>query len=303
MVSMLIGAILSDYDGTLCPTASISSKENTIPEEIEKILWDISEMIPVCILSSKDFDFLHRRTRFANVTSCIMGIETLVLRRHKVNVDVYASAHSEEAKRTMECQGLDCIKDSYLMDQDNTLQYNSQILYQLAELVRVNFNEIRIELKFTVTHKKILAGITLDWRHMDDWKTFKTSSEPQLKKMIIEKHKEFDLKQSNIYIQTYSTHPFIDIYSIRCNKGMAYDRIISMTSLVHKKRPNVIYLGDSENDNPGFRKATISVGIQSDTRLKPKLDCEYNLPISKLSIFLKNLVTNRLEFSPSLLTI
>ncbi|MGB0025307.1 MAG: HAD hydrolase family protein [Nitrososphaeraceae archaeon] len=298
---MRVDAILSDYDGTLSPTASINSKENAIPEDIENILWDISEMIPVCILSSKDFDFLHRRTRFANVTSCIMGIETLVLRRHKVNVD--ASAYFEgEAGRTLECQDLGCIKDSYLMDPDNILQYNSQILYQLAELVRANFNEIRIDRKFTVTNKKVLAGITLDWRHMDDWKIFRTNSEPQLKEMIIEKQNELGSKQSNIYVQTYSTHPFIDIYSITCNKGMAYDRIISMIPIVDKKLTNVIYLGDSENDNPGFRKATIAVGVQSYTRLKPNLDCKYNLHISKLSIFLKNLLMNRLEFSPSLIT-
>ena len=83
------------------------------------------------------------------------------------------------------------------------------------------------------------------------------------------------------------THPFIDIYSITCNKGMAYDRIISMIPIVDKKLTNVIYLGDSENDNPGFRKATIAVGVQSDTRLKPNLDCKYNLHISKSVDILK----------------
>ena len=299
---MRIGAILSDYDGTLSPTASINSKENAIPEEIENILWDISETIPVCIISSKDFNFLHTRTRFANVTSCIMGIETLVLRRHKINV--HASTHSgRDAERILECQDFCCIKDSYLMDPDNILQYNSQILYQLAELIRTNFNELHIERKFTVTHKKVLAGITLDWRHMNDWKTFKTCLEPQLKKMIIEKQREFGSKQSDIYIQTYSTHPFIDIYSIMCNKGIAYDYVISMIPVVDKRRLNVIYLGDSENDNPGFRKATVSIGIESDIRLKPNIDCEYNLHISKLSIFLKNLLINHLEFSPSLISL
>ena len=55
---MQISAILSDYDGTLCPTASIRTKEQSaMPEELENILWDISEKIPVCIVSSKDFDF------------------------------------------------------------------------------------------------------------------------------------------------------------------------------------------------------------------------------------------------------
>ena len=72
--------------------------------------------------------------------------------------------------------------------------------------------------------------------------------------------------------------------------------------IVEKRQCNVIYLGDSENDNPGFRKATVSIGIYSDTRLKPRLDCSYYLHISKLSIFLKNLLANNLQFSPSLIT-
>jgi trehalose-6-phosphatase len=74
---MQVCAILSDYDGTLCPTTSIRNGQDAIPEELENILWDISEKIPVCIISSKDFDFLHNKTRFANVISCILGIETL----------------------------------------------------------------------------------------------------------------------------------------------------------------------------------------------------------------------------------
>ena len=33
-----ITAILSDYDGTLCPTDSVKSEAGTIPEELEQIL-------------------------------------------------------------------------------------------------------------------------------------------------------------------------------------------------------------------------------------------------------------------------
>jgi hypothetical protein len=123
-----------------------------------------------------------------------------------------------------------------------------------------------------------------------------------LKKMIIQKQNGLDSKRPNIYIQNYSTHPFLDLYSTTCDKGMAYDQIISMMPIVEKRQCNVIYLGDSENDNPGFRKATVSIGIYSDTRLKPRLDCSYYLHISKLSIFLKNLLANNLQFSPSLIT-
>jgi trehalose-6-phosphatase len=84
---MKIDAILSDYDGTLCPTSSISqdnSNSSRIPERLEKILWNISEKIDVCIVSSKDFGFLRGRTKFAKIVSCILGIETLVLKRHKL---------------------------------------------------------------------------------------------------------------------------------------------------------------------------------------------------------------------------
>ena len=85
---MQISAILSDYDGTLCPTSSIRSHENVIPEKLENILWDISDKVPICIISSKDFGFLHNKTKFASVISCILGIETLVLKRHKQKVIV-----------------------------------------------------------------------------------------------------------------------------------------------------------------------------------------------------------------------
>jgi HAD superfamily hydrolase (TIGR01484 family) len=299
---MQIDAMLSDYDGTLSPTGSIGSKEHTIPQEVENVLWDISEVIPVCIISSKDFEFLHRRTRFASIDSCIMGIETLAFRRHRRNEKISVNSKGD-TEITSECQNLDCINDSYLMIQNNTLQYNSQILYRLAQLVRINFEEIRIELKFTATGKRLLAGITLDWRHLNDWKMFKTTIEPQIKKLIIEKQMDLGLKQSTTYIQTYGTHPFIDIYASECNKGRAYERVISMLPAVDKRPLNVIYLGDSENDNPAFRKATVSLGIQSDTRLKPKLDCEFNLHISNLPKFLKNLLRNSMEFSPSLITI
>jgi|SRR5919106_6416743 hypothetical protein len=61
-----VDAILSDYDGTLCPTTSLRDKNSydsggTIPQVLEQILFRISEHIPVCIISSKDFIFLHKR--------------------------------------------------------------------------------------------------------------------------------------------------------------------------------------------------------------------------------------------------
>ena len=157
---MRISGILSDYGGTLCPSSSIRSKENNIPKELENILWDIAEKIPVCIISSKDFNFLHNKARFANVISSIAGIETLVLKRHE---------------RTMlassECREFRCIRNSYLSIDYATLKQNSGLLSQLVEEITSLFDKVSIERKFTID-KGVLAGITVDWRNIDDWKSF-----------------------------------------------------------------------------------------------------------------------------------
>ena len=58
---------------------------------------------------------------------------------------------------------------------------------------------------------------------------------------------------------------------------------------------------DSENDNPAFRKADISIGVNSDNRLNPTLDCTYSIKYENLSIFLRRLVDNDFYFSESLL--
>jgi hypothetical protein len=66
-----------------------------------------------------------------------------------------------------------------------------------------------------------------------------------------------------------------------------------------------MYLGDSENDNPAFRKSDISIGIRSDLRLRlnPTLDCKYMLDYSRLALFLKGLIDDILMFSKELMTV
>src|SRR5919197_6386533 len=297
---MQISAILSDYHGTLCPTASIKSEENTIPEELENILWDISEKIPICIVSSKDFDFLHNKTRFASIVSCILGIETMVLRRHeRTTLSPLNSKEDISSDMVSECRDFRCIKNSYPSIEDITLQHNSELLSQLAEEIISRFKDVSIKHKFTVIHQKTLAGLTIDWRDMDDWKSFKVKSEPQLRKAIIEKQRELQQQgiRNNIHIQTYTTHPFIDIYAVKCDKGMAYDAVISKIPITDSAIQKVMYLGDSENDNLAFRKADVSIGVKSDERLNPNLDCKYTMKFDKLAALLEKLQNDNFVFS------
>ena len=82
---------------------------------------------------------------------------------------------------------------------------------------------------------------------------------------------------------------------------MAFDTVISELADVSVDGRSIIYLGDSENDNPAFRKAGISLGIRSDARLNPKLDCHYFLNYEQLSSFLMRLRKNDYLFSVEIL--
>src|SRR5437899_7202987 len=116
---MRIDAILSDYDGTLCPAASVrgnGGSNSKIPPKLEKILWNISKEIPVCVVSSKDFFFLHDKTKFAKVVSCIMGIETLVLKNY------HSQGLSERKENDDDDDNDDRTNTSSLQCDDNNLQ-------------------------------------------------------------------------------------------------------------------------------------------------------------------------------------
>ncbi len=85
-----VSAIFSDSDGTLVPAQVGNSMANTIPNELEKELWNVAYNIPVCIISSKDYYFLKDKVRFSKILSCIIGIEIINKMKTKEN-EYYAA--------------------------------------------------------------------------------------------------------------------------------------------------------------------------------------------------------------------
>jgi hypothetical protein len=297
---------MSDFDGTLCPTSSVKSSLfqrsiTRIPHELEVSLLKISQHIPIFIISSKDFDFLHMATkRFASIISCVLGIETI--------------NHVKHEDETV----LDCIVERHFNADTHTLTENSKILSNLLEQEKIqNYiheYDICIDRKFTSCNNKTLIGITFDYRHLDNWETFKKVDELRLLEIIqhtINEHTQLDNAsyERKPYIQTYTSHPFLDLYAVKCDKGLAFDYSFkrntntnnhTLSDSVTNTR-KVLYLGDSENDNPAFRRSDISIGISSDKRLNPELACQYNMEFKHLSIFLNRLLENSLIFSENLL--
>jgi HAD superfamily hydrolase (TIGR01484 family) len=290
-----VNAILSDYDGTLCPTTAvrgnISNGIGKIPQGLEQILFRISDRIPVCIISSKDFTFLHERARFANILSCVLGIETII--------------HNPHYKNDNEIDNFDCVRSQHLIASSQSLRDNSELLHNVMKILQ-NDKSIMIEEKYD-SDKEILIGLTIDYRHLENWQSFKENTEPDIKE-IIQRRMNANLR-SNLtskyrpVIQTYSSHPFLDAYGVECNKGLAFDNVLSQLEEKEERRTNVLYLGDSENDNPAFRKSDISVGIHSDTRLNPILDCKYKINFNQLPLFLSSLIDNDFIFSEDLLSV
>jgi len=290
---MKISAILSDYDGTLCPTSSLTLS-NSLPEDIHNILLAISKFIPVCIVSSKDLQSLDSCVNFALIISSIMGIETFILHKEtkefKNNFKSEALFNSKEVKREILNNNL----FTSSVKQKEKLIENSSILEELSLMISKNFYDLKILRKYTYK-EKILAGVSFDYRHLLKWENYKSNIEPRIIDKIYEFIKKNSPQTNTLHIQTYLTHPFLDIYSIDCNKGNVVAELRKLLNLDINK--NILYLGDSENDNPAFRKADLSINIKSDERLNTKLDSHYSLEFNELSYFLIKLYKENFHFT------
>ena len=308
-----MAAILSDFDGTLCPTSGIKYNYNSsdfIPRAIEDILCEISLTVPIAIITSKDFDFIYPKTRkFAKILSCILGLEMFVLDdRQQIN---YNKNNLNENKK-VSTEDI-AIKDRISLFDHEMLSINSHMLNEIAAYLEKNYHTMNVEKKFLKGEENILGGITLDWRHNSNWMVNKEKYKEIVKESVYnilnsahQKEDSISKEKSSLYtqhlfIQEYSTHPFIDVYVTKLNKGGAFDSVVSKLYEIMDIKGKIIYLGDSENDNPAFRKADISIGVNSDNRLNPTLDCTYSIKFENLSIFLRRLVDNDFYFSESLL--
>jgi HAD superfamily hydrolase (TIGR01484 family) len=288
-----VNVILSDYDGTLCPTTAIrgniSNTIGKIPHELEKILFHLSGRIPVCIIPSKDFAYLHNRVRFAKVLSCVLGTETVIHNPHYGDLEI---------------DKFDCVRSHHLIASGRSLMDNSKLLHSIVKILRnQNHENIMIEEKYD-SDKEILIGLTVDYRQINDWISFKENAEPTIRETIqtsIDANLKSNLFRDRPFIQSYTSHPFLDVYGTKCDKGLAIDSILSYLEKKDRRGTKIMYLGDSENDNPAFRKSDISIGIHSDERLNPNLDCKYMLDFYQLPSFLQGLIDNGLIFSEELL--
>lgn len=122
----------------------------------------------------------------------------------------------------------------------------------------------------------------VDWRRTKD---------PQAAKCQAEVVANY-CKALKLRLLRYENHPFYDVYPVAPDKGRALQETLEDLAV----KSGVLYLGDSEMDNPAFRASSISVGVlHGETPLK-LLDCDYLVKFEDVPSFLKALLANDLTF-------
>lgn len=91
------------------------------------------------------------------------------------------------------------------------------------------------------------------------------------------------------------TQPFYDVYPVAPDKGRALQEMLNELTV---KNGGILYLGDSEMDNPAFKASSVSIGVRHDETVLDKLDCEYIVEFEDVPEFLNALITNNFMFSP-----
>jgi 3-deoxy-D-manno-octulosonate 8-phosphate phosphatase KdsC-like HAD superfamily phosphatase len=128
------------------------------------------------------------------------------------------------------------------------------------------------------------VAFCVDWRQTRALKTAKQEAE----------RVATYCKASGLRVITYETQPFYDVYPVPPDKGRALQDTLNELAV---KDGGVLYLGDSEVDNPAFKASSVSVGVIHDETPVDALDCDYLVKFEHVPGFLNSLLTNNLLFS------
>jgi len=175
-----------------------------------------------------------------------------------------------------------------IVSQERTLENSlragdSLLLETMLTKLKVELQKLHrgIYIERKETPEGFLAGFSIDWRSTKDWATSRKIVEP-----LADHCEKFGL-----FVVRSESRPYFDIYPFKVSKGDAF--------LILKKelgiQGKILYMGDSQADNPAFDLADISIGIfnrKADSNLRAR----FFLPFDNVSLFLNQLLNNNLVF-------
>jgi HAD superfamily hydrolase (TIGR01484 family) len=153
----------------------------------------------------------------------------------------------------------------------------------LARILQMPDN-VSIERK--ETENGDIVAFCIDWRLARDWPEAQRKIGPILASCT----------EQGLYVVESGISPFANVFPMKVSKGDAFVRLRKEMGVTG----SVIYLGDSEADNPAFQAADISIGIKH-RRTVPELQSKYVLEFFELDGFLSNLIDEDFEFQDGMI--
>lgn len=131
-----------------------------------------------------------------------------------------------------------------------------------------------------------LVAFCVDWRMSRNWDEARRKAAPLLA----------TCREKGLYVVESEISPFANVFPFQVDKGAAFVKLRTELGVTGP----VIYLGDTEADDPAFLNADISVGIKH-RRVMPPLQCKYRLEFLELEGFIAKLIDADFEFQDDML--
>jgi HAD superfamily hydrolase (TIGR01484 family) len=133
-----------------------------------------------------------------------------------------------------------------------------------------------------------LIGFCIDWRLARNWDEAKRIAAPLL---------DYSRKQG-LYVVESGISPFANVFPMKIDKGEAFKKLKQELGVTGP----IMYLGDSEADDPAFELAEVSVGVKH-RRVMPKLLCKYRVEFFELENLLTKLIDSDFDFQENMATL
>ena len=132
-----------------------------------------------------------------------------------------------------------------------------------------------------------LMGFCIDWRLTRNWDEAKRIAAPLL---------DYSRKQG-LHVVESNVSPFANIFPMKIDKGEAFAELKNQLGV----EGHIMYLGDSEADDPAFELAEVSVGVKH-RRVMPELECKYRVEFFELENLLTRLIDSNFDFQEDMAT-
>ena len=248
-IMVKVGAIFSDYDGTLCPL-EVRREDAYLSPILRRLLTRVSKACPLGIITTKDLAFIRERVPFANGISGSCGLEMQV--GEKVTIDERVQQPNEKFQK------------AYQEVLKKVLQTRENLMIERKESDDEN-----------------LIAFCIDWRLSRNWDEAKRRASPLLAYC----------REQGLYVVESDVSPFANVYPMKVDKGEAFRKLKEAMGV----SGSVIYLGDSEVDDPAFQLAEISIGVKH-RRIMPKLQCKYRIEFFEMENLLSRLLDSDFDF-------